>query len=89
MSKNMYIARSSDETILERGESGGAVTSVLKCALENGDIDGVVTVRSKNGDRFSGLPVLITNPDELLDYYGMSVDDIVNFTALYPTYLDL
>ena len=59
MSKNMFIARSTDERILERGESGGAVTAVLKCALENGDIDGVVTVRSKKGDRYSGLPVLI------------------------------
>ena len=59
MSNKMYIARSSDEAILERGESSGAVTSVLKCALETGVVDGVVTVRSKNGDRFSGLPVLI------------------------------
>ena len=39
MNATRYIARSSDENIQERGESGGVVTSVLKCALENGDID--------------------------------------------------
>ena len=88
MSKNMYIARSSDETILERGESGGAVTSVLKCALENGDIDGVVTVRSKNGDRFSGLPVLITNPDELIDTAGSLHSSIPNIPRFVKEYLD-
>ena len=88
MSKNMYIARSSDETILERGESGGAVTSVLKCALENGDIDGVVTVRSKNGDRFSGLPVLITNPDELMDTAGSLHSSIPNIPRFVKEYLD-
>ncbi|MFX1560810.1 MAG: coenzyme F420 hydrogenase/dehydrogenase beta subunit N-terminal domain-containing protein, partial [Promethearchaeota archaeon] len=36
MSTNMHIVRSANETILKRGESGGAVTSVLKCALESG-----------------------------------------------------
>lgn len=88
MSKNMYIARSSDETILERGESGGAVTSVLKCALENKIVDGVVTVRSKNGDRFAGLPVLVTNPEDLVDTAGALHSSLPNIPRYVKEYLE-
>ena len=58
MSNAMYIARSLDEKLIEKGETGGAVTSILKCALKNKQIDGVITVKAKDGDRFSGIPVL-------------------------------
>ena len=88
MSTNMHIARSSDETILKKGETGGAVTSVLKCALENGDVDGVVTVKSSNGDRFSGLPVLITNPEDLIDTAGALHSSLPNIPRYVKEYLD-
>ena len=87
MNATRYIARSSDENIQERGESGGVVTSVLKCALENGDIDGVVTVRSKNGDRFSGLPVLVTNPEDLIDTAGSLHSSLPNIPRYVKEYL--
>jgi len=88
MSTNMYIARSSDETILKKGETGGAVTSVLKCALKNGDVDGVVTVKSSTGDRFSGLPVLITNPEDLIDTAGALHSSLPNIPRYVKEYLD-
>ena len=88
MSKNMFIARSSDENILKRGESGGAVTAVLKCALENGDIDGVVTIRSEKGDRFSGLPVLITDPEDLIDTAGSLHSSLPNIPRFVKEYQD-
>jgi len=84
----MYIARSLDNSILERAESGGAVTSVLKCALENGDIDGVVTVKSSTGDRFAGLPVLITNPEELIDTAGSLHSSLPNIPRFVKEYLE-
>ena len=65
MSNEMYIARSTDDTIREKGESGGAVTSILKCALETKEVDAVITVSSKDGSRFAGIPVLVTNADDL------------------------
>lgn len=87
MSNTMYIARTLDESLVEKGESGGAVTSILKCALKSKQIDGVVTVRAKNaGYRFSGIPVLITNPDDLNDTAGSlhcSVPNIVRFLKEY------
>ncbi len=88
MTNNMYIARSSDETLLKRGESGAAVSSVLKCALENGVIEGVVTVKATNGDRFSGLPVLITKPEELVDTAGSLHCSIPNIPRFVKEYLE-
>lgn len=82
----MYIARSLDESVLEQNESGGVLTSILRCALKSGQIDGVVTVKAKNRDRFSGIPVLINNPDELLETMGslhFSVPNIARFVKEY------
>ena len=67
MSNKMYIAKSTDEAIIERSENGGAVTALLKFALESKLVDGVVTVKAINGNRYGALPVLITDPEELLD----------------------
>jgi formate dehydrogenase subunit beta len=88
MSNTMYIARSRDESILKRAESGGAVTSILKCALESGQVDGVVVVKAKNGDRFSGIPVLITNPDGLLETTGSLHCSIPNIPRFLKEYLN-
>ncbi len=88
MSSNYYIARASDDNILKRGESGGAVTSILKCALEKGAVDGIVTVRSENGDRFAGLPVLITNPDQLNDTSGSLHCSLPNIPRFVKEYLN-
>jgi formate dehydrogenase subunit beta len=88
MSKNMYIACSTDATILEKGESGGAVTSVLMCALENGIVDGVVTVKAKRGNRFSGVPVLITNPEDLIDTSGSLHCSLPNIPRFVKEYLE-
>jgi len=89
MSNTMYIARSLDENLVEKGESGGAVTSILKCALETKYIDGVVTVKAKtDGERFSGIPVLITNPDDLNDTAGSLHCSLPNIVRFLKEYLD-
>jgi formate dehydrogenase subunit beta len=88
MSANMYIARSKDPAILDKAESGGAVTSILKCALKNGSIDGVVTVRSKKGDRFSGVPVLIANSEDLIDTSGSLHCSLPNIPRFVKEYLE-
>jgi formate dehydrogenase (coenzyme F420) beta subunit len=67
---DMYIARSADKEILEKAECGGAVTSLLKFALESRKIDAVVAVRARNGNRYDGVPVLINDPEEILTTAG-------------------
>ncbi|MHA1614620.1 MAG: Coenzyme F420 hydrogenase/dehydrogenase, beta subunit C-terminal domain [Candidatus Thorarchaeota archaeon] len=88
MSNTMYMARALDASVLEKVESGGVVTSILRCALETGHIDGVVTIRAKNTDRFSGIPVLITKPDELLETTGSLHCSVPNIARFVKEYLD-
>lgn len=88
MSGNMHIARSSDKSILEKAECGGAVTSILKFALETGKVDGVVTIRAKNGNRYAGVPVLITEPEELSETSGSLHCSTPNIPRFVKEYLD-
>lgn len=70
MKGDMYIARSLDNEILEKGEYGGVVTSLLKYSLESGRVDAVVAVRARDGNRYDGVPVLVNNPDEIVKVAG-------------------
>ena len=88
MSNEMYIARSTDDTIREKGESGGAVTSILKCALETKEVDAVITVSSKDGSRFAGIPVLVTNADDLDKTAGALHCSIPNTVRFLKEYLE-
>jgi formate dehydrogenase subunit beta len=88
MSENMYIARSSDKNTLERGEYGGAVTSILHCALKTGKVDGVVTVKAKNNNRYAGVPVLITTPEGLIETAGSLHCAAPNISRFIKEYLD-
>ncbi len=56
----------SDPVIRKNGESGGAVTALLKFALEEGIVDAVLAVK-KGKDVYDALPVLITDPNEVLE----------------------
>ena len=85
---NMYIARSLHKDASERGEYGGAVTSILKCALETGKIDGIVTVKAQNNDRYAGVPVLITTPEELIGTAGSLHCSTPNISRFVKEYLD-
>ncbi len=88
MKENMYIARSSDREILERAEHGGAVTSLLKFALKSGRVDSVLAIKAQGGDRYDGIPVLINNPEELLETAGSLHCSSVNIARFLKEYLD-
>jgi formate dehydrogenase subunit beta len=66
----MYIARSADETTKEKAECGGAVSSLLKFALESKRVDAVVAVKARDGNRYDGIPVVITEPGEIAETGG-------------------
>ncbi|MBD3157648.1 MAG: formate dehydrogenase [Candidatus Lokiarchaeota archaeon] len=88
MSDNMYLVCSSDIRIAESGEHGGAVTSVLKFVLDTERVDGVVAVKAMNGDRYSGVPVLITESAELSNTSGSLHCSTPNIARFINTYLD-
>lgn len=70
MKGDMYLAQSSDDETLKKAEYGGAVTSLLKFALESKMVDAVLAVKARDGNRYDGIPVLITDPSELIETAG-------------------
>ena len=61
---DLIYAWASDTLIRERGESGGAVSALLRFALEDGMVDAVLGVM-KGADIYDARPVLITDPDDI------------------------
>jgi len=88
MKGDMFIARSSDKEILEKAECGGAVTSLLKFALETGRVDSVLAVKARDGNRYDGIPVLITDPKELIETAGSLHCTSPNIARFLTEYLD-
>ncbi len=68
--KNIWLAWSTEEEILQRSEYGGAVTSLLKFALESKEVDAVLAIKARDGNRYDGIPLLLTNPQELVETAG-------------------
>ncbi|HOP67460.1 MAG TPA: Coenzyme F420 hydrogenase/dehydrogenase, beta subunit C-terminal domain [Methanoregulaceae archaeon] len=61
---DMFYAWTSDAELAKRAECGGAVTTLLKYALENNIVDAVLAVR-KGADLYDAVPTIITDPKEL------------------------
>jgi len=70
MKGDMYLARSSDDEISKRAECGGVVTSLLKFALESKMVDAVLAVKARDGNRYNGVPMLITDPEAVIETAG-------------------
>ena len=88
MKGDKYIARSSDKEILEKGEHGGVVTSLLKYALESGRVDAVVAVRARDGNRYDGIPVLVNDPKEVVKTAGALHCTSPNIARFLKEYLN-
>ena len=66
---DMVYAWSTNEDMLAKGECGGAVTALLKYALESKMVDGVLTVK-KGVDLYDAQPVFITDPADIAKAAG-------------------
>lgn len=88
MKKDMYIARSTDQTITEKAECGGAVSALLKFALENNKADAVLTVKARDGNRYDAVPVVITDPAEIAETGGSLHCASPNIARFLKEYLD-
>ena len=58
---DMVYAWTSDADIAKKAECGGAVTGLLKFALENKIVDAVLAVK-KGADLYDAVPVLSPTP---------------------------
>ena len=88
MKGKMYLAKSSDDTILNRAECGGAVTSLLKFALDGKRVDAVVAVAARDGNRYNGLPVVIAESEEVAETAGALHCASPNIARFVKEYLD-
>ena len=84
---DMFYASASDAEIREKGECGGAVTALLKYALETGMVDAVLTVK-KGYDIYDAVPVLIKDPAELAETSGSLHCGTLLLPKLIKKYLD-
>lgn len=66
---DLIYVQASDPVIQKNGESGGAVTALLKFALEEGIVDAVLAVK-RGIDVYDARPVLITDPEEVIETAG-------------------
>ena len=84
---DMLYASAADAGVCEKGECGGAVTALLKYALESGMVDAVLAVK-KGYDVFDATPVIITNPEEIAQTAGSLHCGTVLLPKLIKKYLD-
>ncbi len=66
---DMYYGWAIDKEIHDKGECGGAITALLKHALESKMVDAVIAV-TKGADLYDAVPTVITDPADLLKSAG-------------------
>jgi len=88
MKGDMYIARATDQAVVNGAENGGVVTALLKFALESKRAAAVLTVKARGGNRYDGIPVLITDPQEVIGVAGSLHCASPNIARFLKEYLD-
>ncbi len=66
---DMVYVWAKDAETLKKGECGGAITALLKYALESKTVDAVVAIK-KGKDLYDAVPAVITDPAEILTTAG-------------------
>lgn len=84
---DLIYAWASDPLIREKGESGGAVTALLRFALDEGMVDAVLGVE-KGADIYDARPAFITDPDEVVETAGSIYGGTLLLSKLFGKYLD-
>ena len=70
--KEIFLARSADTEIREKGQDGGVVTTLLSVALAEGIVDGVVETKMDDDKTPRGF--IARNREELLECAGNSYE---------------
>lgn len=84
---DMFYAWTSDTELQKKAECGGAVTQLLKFALEKKIVDGVFTVK-KGQDIYDAVPVFVTDPKDLDQTAGSLHCGTLLMSKLVKKYLD-
>ncbi|NYT07500.1 MAG: formate dehydrogenase [Methanomicrobiales archaeon] len=84
---DMFYAWTSDAELAKKAECGGAVTTLLKFALEKKMVDGVFAVK-RGQDIYDAVPTYITDPKELDQTAGSLHCGTLLMSKLVKKYLD-
>jgi len=84
---DMVYAWTSDAEIAKKAECGGAVTSLLKFALEHKMVDAVLAIK-RGQDIYDAVPTLIRDPKDLAKTAGSLHCGTLNTAKLVSKYLD-
>lgn len=84
---DMFYAWTTDANLAKKAECGGAVTQLLKFALESKAVDAVLAVK-KGQDLYDAVPVIITDPKELDQTAGSLHCGTLLVSKLVKKYLD-
>ncbi|MDT8357925.1 MAG: Coenzyme F420 hydrogenase/dehydrogenase, beta subunit C-terminal domain [Methanomicrobiaceae archaeon] len=84
---DMVYAWSNDADICKKGECGGAVTTLLKYALESGMVDAVFAIK-RGQDIYDAVPTLITDPAEVLETAGSLHTGTLLLSKLFKKWLN-
>ena len=84
---DMYYAWTTDAEIAKKAECGGAVTTLLKFALEHKMVDAVLAI-TKGQDIYDAVPTLIKDPKDLVKTAGSLHCGTLNTAKLVAKYLD-
>ncbi|MFH0966551.1 MAG: Coenzyme F420 hydrogenase/dehydrogenase, beta subunit C-terminal domain [Methanobacteriota archaeon] len=84
---DLLYAWTTDSTLAGKAECGGAVTGLLRYALENKIVDAVVAVR-KGYDLYDAVPVAITDPKALDQTAGSLHCGTLLMSTFIKKYLD-
>ena len=84
---DMLYAWTTDKEIADKAELGGAVTGLLKFALEKKIVDAVFAVK-RGTDLYDAAPILITDPKDLKDTAGSLHCGTLLMSKLVKKYLD-
>ncbi|AAM01754.1 Coenzyme F420-reducing hydrogenase, beta subunit [Methanopyrus kandleri AV19] len=78
--REVYLTRATDERIREHGQDGGTTTALLAHALEEDTVEAVIA--SSTVETWKPEPVIVTDPDELIETAGSKYAISPNVSAL-------
>jgi formate dehydrogenase (coenzyme F420) beta subunit len=84
---DMYYAQAKSADLAHQGECGGALTATIKYLLEKGLIDAALVLK-KGSDLYDAVPVLLDDPEDLIDSAGSLHCGTHNMAKIVVEYLD-
>ncbi|MEN6551352.1 MAG: Coenzyme F420 hydrogenase/dehydrogenase, beta subunit C-terminal domain [Methanobacterium sp.] len=81
-----FYSNAVNHMIAEKGESGGSLTALYKFLLEECIVDAVLAVKS-GADIYDAVPVLIDNPEDVMESAGALHCGTLNLAVILEKYL--